>query len=364
MIKVTKTYLPPLPEYVRHLETIWDSSWVTNHGPLVCRLESELSRVLDAPHVYFLSNGTIALQIAYKALGLTGDVITTPFSYVATSSSLVWEGLRPIMVDIDPNTLTIDPSRIEAAITPRTSAILATHVYGNPCDVFALEEIASRRGLKLVYDAAHAFGVRYRGRALASYGDVSTLSFHATKIFHTGEGGAAVTSDAEVAGRLAYMRNFGHDGEEAFAGIGVNGKNSELHAAMGLCVLPRMPEIVAARQAHSAKYDQLLFGQETRLVKPKLRPGTDYTYAYYPVLFPDESSLLLARSRLIEIGVHPRRYFYPSLADLPYVDYFDVPIARAASRRVLCLPMFTDLTGDAIEQVAETVLRVMASDQP
>src|SRR5687768_4184823 len=255
MIKVTKTFLPPLEEYVEYLESIWASGWVTNHGPLVGRLEDQLRTVLEVPHLYFLSNGTIALQLAYRALGLSGEVITTPFSYVATSSTLVWEGLRPILVDIDSETLTIDPERVEAAITPRTTAILGTHVYGNPCDVAALEDIAKRRGLRVVYDAAHAFGVRYRGRPLAAYGDVSTLSFHATKLFHTGEGGAVVTGDGETARRLAYMRNFGHNGEEDFFGLGINGKNSELHAVLGLCVLPRIQDIVAARQGHATRYD-------------------------------------------------------------------------------------------------------------
>lgn len=361
MIKVTKTFLPPLQDYVSLLETIWETSWVTNHGPLVGQLEDELKKAFGAPHVYFMANGTVALQLAYRALGLSGEVITTPFSYVATVSTLVWEGLRPVLVDIEPETLTIDPRAIEAAITDKTTAILGTHVYGNPCDVTAIEAIAKRYGLKVVYDAAHAFGVRYRGRPLAAYGDVSTLSFHATKLFHTGEGGAAVTHDAEVSSRLAYLRNFGHNGEEDFFGLGINGKNSELHAAMGLCVLPRMPEILAARQRHSQRYDRRVFFRPSALRKPRLRQGADYTYAYYPILFASEGELLAARERLAKIGVHARRYFYPSLASLPYVDRFDVPIARDVSRRVLCLPMFVELTAEQVDRISGAVLDVPVS---
>lgn len=356
MIKVTRTFLPPLEEYLSYLKPIWESAWVTNHGPSVGRLEDELRRRLDVPHFYFLANGTIALQLAYRALGLSGEVITTPFTYVATTSTLVWEGCKPVLVDIEPDTLTIDPARVEAAITPRTTAIVATHVYGNPCDVLRLADIARRHGLRLVYDAAHAFDVRHRGRPLAAYGDVSTLSFHATKIFHTVEGGGVTTPHADVAHRLGYMRNFGHDGEERFFGLGVNGKNSELHAAMGLCLLPHMPEIVARRRDRSNRYDRLLSGAGARLSRPRLREETEYNYAYYPVLFASEADLLAARRRLQAVGVHPRRYFYPSLADLPYVDRFEVPVSRDVSRRVLCLPLYAELTEPEVDRVVEGVL--------
>lgn len=356
MIKVTRTFLPPLEEYVELLRSVWESGWITNHGPLVGRLEDGLRAELESPHVWFLSNGTVALEIAFKALGLEGDVITTPFSYVATTSTIAWEGCRAVMVDIEPDTLTISPEAVEAAITERTTGIVATHVYGNPCDIEALARIAERHRLKVVYDAAHAFGVRYRGRPLPAYGDVSTLSFHATKLFHTVEGGAVVTPHADVSHRLSYMRNFGHDGEERFHGIGINGKNSEIHAAMGLCLLPRLGEIIAKRRDRCRRYDALLFGGDAGLARMRLREETEYNFGYYPVLFPSEEALLAARERLHAVGVLPRRYFHPSLADLPYVERFDVPVARDASRRVLCLPLHPDIRDEEIDLVASGVL--------
>lgn len=353
IINVTKTYLPELKEYVKYLERIWESSWVTNHGPNVGELESRLGVVLGTRHVFYVCNGTMALQIAVKALGLRGEVITTPFSYVATTSSIVWEGCRPVFVDIDPETLCIDASQIERAITPNTTGILATHVYGIPCDVERIGLIARERNLKVVYDAAHAFGVSYKGRPLASYGDVSTLSFHATKLFHTVEGGAIVTGDDALAHKVAYMRNFGHRGQEAFWGLGINGKGTELHAAMGLCLLPKVEELIRKRKKATEIYDRELRG--TPLKRPTIPEGTVYNYGYYPVMFASEGSLLRTRDALNLRGIFPRRYFFPSLNCLEYTGGQEMPVAEDVAKRILCLPLSHDLDIEDIETICGIV---------
>ncbi len=338
-----------MEEYVDYLEGIWARGQVTNHGPLVLELEQRLQEMLQVKHVILVANGTIALQIAIKALGITGAAITTPFSYVATTSSLVWEGCRVIFADIDPDSLCIAPQAIEAAITTDTQAIVATHVYGNPCDVERIRNIADAHDLRVIYDAAHAFGVHYQGRSLASFGDIATLSFHATKLFHAVEGGALVTDDDELAHRIRYMRNFGHNGQEAYWGLGVNGKLSELHAAMGLAVLKHVPALIASRRATSERYDELLSALPVK--KPALRAGTDYNYAYYPLLLESEAALLRVKDRLDATDIHPRRYFYPSLNLLPYFAGISCPISEDASRKVLCLPLFPGQTGQDVETV-------------
>jgi len=358
MINVTKTYLPPLEEYMEYLKGVWEKVHVTNHGPLVTELEAKLKESLGVKHLFFVNNGTIALQIAIKALQLTGEVITTPFSYVATTSSLVWENCQPVFVDIDSDTLCLNPNLIAPAITPNTTGILATHVYGNPCAVEAIEKIAANYKLKVIYDAAHAFGVRYKDTSVLNYGDVSTLSFHATKLFHTGEGGAIVTNNDELAHRISYMRNFGHNGPEAFWGAGINGKNSELHAAMGLCVLPKVPELIAKRKAISELYDRLLQG--TSLTKPVLSADMEYNYAYYPVVFSTENELLQAKADMNKNEVFPRRYFYPSLNTLNYVSGKPVPVAEDIASRVLCLPLYADLTTSEVERIVNPILETLA----
>ena len=357
MINVTKTYLPPLEEYVQYLQGIWERNWVTNQGPLVKELEVKLKEFLGVKHLFFVSNGTIALQIAIKALDLHGEIITTPFSYVATTSSIVWEGCRPVFVDIDPRTLCLDPDLIEAAITPRTAAILGVHVYGHPCDVERIQALADRHGLQVIYDAAHAFGVRYKGQSLLVHGDIGTLSFHATKLFHTVEGGALVTEDDGVAHRLDYMRDCGHKGQEDFWGLGINGKNSEFHAAMGLCVLPKVPELIAKRRALSEMYDRLL--RESSLLRPKGLEATIYNYAYYPVLCPSEAHLLSVRAALNTDGISPRRYFFPSLNLLPYVEYKPMSVAEDAARRVLCLPLYAELSEGDVGTICAAILSAM-----
>lgn len=359
MIPVTKSFLPPQEEYTRLLQGIWERVHLTNNGPLLLELENKLKNYLAARHFIFLNNGTSALQIAIKGLNLSGEIITTPFSYVATTSSIVWENCKVVFADIEPGTLTIDPDKIEACITPKTSAILATHVYGIPCDIERIEEIAKKHNLKVIYDAAHAFGVNYHGQPLTNYGDASTLSFHATKLYHTTEGGAIVTNDEEAAHRFSYMRNFGHKGQEDFWGLGINAKNSEFHAAMGLCVLPYVPEILARRKQLSELYDKLLLNQGLPIKRPELRARTEYNYAYYPVIFDTEKTLLHVRDALNASFIYPRRYFYPSLSTLPYVKKYKLPVAESVSPRVLCLPLYYDLKPEDVNTICDIVKNIL-----
>ena len=356
MLNVTQTFLPPLVEYAKLLESVWESKWLTNRGRLVCQLEESLCRFLEIPNLLAVANGTIALQIAIKALGLEGEIITTPFSYVATVSSIVWEGCTPVFVDIDPEHWTLDENLIEAAITERTSAVLATHVLGNPCNVEAIEGIANKYGLKVIYDAAHCFAVRFKGESLLRWGDVSTLSFHATKLFHTGEGGAIICRDEKVAKIAFDLHNFGHDGPEAFSGLGINGKMSELNAAIGLAVLDHIDDIISKRKAVCEAYNAALAGSGLKRIK--IREGTDWNFSYYPVLFDSEGKLIEAREKLNRREIFPRRYFYPSLNTLPYVPYANMPIAEDISRRILCLPLSDSFTPADAEFVAEVLLDV------
>ncbi len=353
-INVTKTYLPPLEEYTAYLQGIWERGHLTNHGPLLQELEEKLKTYLGVKHLFVVNNGTIALQIAIKALGLKNEIITTPFSYVATTSSIAWEGCTPVFADIDAKTLCINPDEIKHKITQATTGILATHVYGIPCNVEAIKEIAEQHNLKIIYDAAHAFGVNYKGTSVLNYGDISTLSFHATKLFHTIEGGAIITNDDELAHKISYMRNFGHNGPEAFFGVGINGKTSEFNAAMGLCILPKVPELIEARKRISELYDDLL--KSTSLKKPELPEATEYNYAYYPVLFETEEQLLETRKRLNENSVFPRRYFYPSLNTVNYMGKQDAPVSEDVSKRVLCLPIYFDLAENDVRRIATLLI--------
>jgi dTDP-4-amino-4,6-dideoxygalactose transaminase len=356
MIPVTKPFLPPKDTYQKYIDGIWQRNWITNHGPLANELELQLKEFLELPHLLFLSNGTIALQIAIKALELKGEVITTPFSYVATTSALVWEGCKPVFVDIDPESLTIDPARIEAAITPQTSAILATHVFGNPCDVDAIAAIAQKHNLKVVYDAAHCFGTCYKGQSVFNFGDISTTSFHATKIFHTGEGGAVFTLNPEWLKKMAYLRNFGHHTPVDFAMVGINGKNSELHAAMGLSVLPHMPAIMARNKELSVHYDQAL--RNLKVCRQKIHQHATYNHGYYPVIFETEDKLLRSVEELNKYHIFPRRYFYPSLDTLNYVQEQCCPVSRDIAKRILCLPLYFNLSKEEVDMIARLLLRV------
>lgn len=356
MIPVTKPFLPPRGEYEKYLEGIWSRNWLTNNGPLVNELELKLKDYLGLEHLLFLTNGTIALQIAIKALDLKGEIITTPFSYVATTSSIVWEGCKPVFVDIDPETLNIDPAKIEPAIGPQTCAILATHVYGNPCDIEGIKAVAEKHGLKVIYDGAHGFGAKYKGKSLFEYGDICTTSFHATKIFHTVEGGAVITPKADLLKKMAFLRNFGHDGPYQFALAGINGKNSEFHAAMGLCNLKYIDEIIERRKLLSEYYHYKL--ENLRVRRPKLNPGAGYNFSYYPVIFEEENAALKAAEELEKNYVFTRRYFFPSLNQLNYVSgSSEVPHSENTSKRVLCLPLYHGLAFEEIDLIARLLLR-------
>mgnify|MGYP001436460827 CR=1 FL=1 len=342
MIPVTKVFLPPIEEYQAILQRAWDKGWITNRGELVLELEEKLKFYLQTEHILITNNGTIPLQIAIKALDLKGEIITTPFSYVATTSSIVWENCQPVFVDIHPEYLTIDETQIEAAITSRTTGIMATHVFGNPCDVETIEAIAQKYGLKVIYDAAHCFGVRYKGQSIFNFGDVSTCSFHATKLFHTGEGGALFARDKALQHKLYYSHNFGHNGPLDFYGLGINGKISELQAAMGLAVFPYLETILASRKKVIAAYDKELAGLP--LQKLKIRPGTEWNYSYYPVIFENEALLLETQDLLNQNDVFPRRYFYPSLGNLNYVVKTPTPRADGVASRVFCLPLYHNMS--------------------
>lgn len=355
MIPVTKPYLPNRNILNSYMDGIWERNWLTNNGPLVNELELKLKQYLGLKHLLFTSNGTIALQLAIRALGLKGEVITTPFSYVATTSSIVWEGCRPVFVDIDPKTYNLDPNRIEAAITSKTSAILATHVYGIACAIEPIQSIAKTHGLKVIFDAAHAFGSCYNGNSLFAYGDISTASFHATKLFHTVEGGAVITSDPDLLKRLLYMRNFGHSGPEQFSGIGINGKNSEIHAAVGLTVLPCMEEILSVRKQQWIYYYEKLTNLEVQW--PETGNPDQYNYAYLPLVFKDEETCLRQFKQLEIQNIGTRRYFYPALDELDYVNKGDTAIARSIASRVLCLPLYHTLSKEEQDMVIRILLR-------
>lgn len=359
MIPVTKPFLPPKEVYDNLLNRIWQRNWLTNNGPLVNELELKLKKYLDVKHLLYLGNGTIAIQIAIKALALKGEIITTPFSYVATTSSIVWENCSPVFVDIDKDSLNIDPAKIEAAITKKTSGILATHVYGNPCDVEAIQAIADKHGLKVIYDAAHAFGVKYKGKSIFEYGDISTTSFHATKLYHTIEGGAVMTKDISLLETMDYMRNFGHDGSTKFSGVGINGKNSEFHAAMGLSNLSHVDGILDKRRVDYERYDSWLKEQKLGLTHQEILGDTDYNYSYYPVIFESKEVCEKVFEELRKYEIYPRRYFYPVLNKIGYVKDTPVPIAEGVSERILCLPMYFQLSGEEIDMICGRILRCL-----
>lgn len=341
MIPVTKPFLPPKKEYQLLLDGIWEREWLTNYGPLVQQLESELKAYLGTESCLYVSNGTIAIQLAIKAAALSGEVITTPFSYVATTSSIVWENCTPVYVDIDPRTLNIDPAKIEESITDKTTGILATHVFGNPCDIDAIAKIATKHNLTVIYDAAHCFGTTFKGKPVFEFGDISTASFHATKLYHTVEGGGVFTNTEAMLSRMFYMRNFGHDGPEKFNGIGINAKNSEYHAAMGLCMLPYMKEVLERRKDQYEYYRREL--ESCPVTLQQLHPESEINYSYFPVLFTSEETAIHVMESLEQHQIFTRRYFYPSLNTLSYVDG-KAPVSESVSKRILCLPMYHELT--------------------
>ncbi|WP_207425873.1 DegT/DnrJ/EryC1/StrS aminotransferase family protein [Pedobacter sp. SYSU D00535] len=356
MIPVTKPFLPSFREYEEYLSSIWERQWLTNNGPLLNEFELKLKEYLDVKHMLYVTNGTVALQLAIRALDLKGEIITTPFSYVATTSSIVWEGCKPVFVDIEEDTFNIDPTKIEAAITPRTSAILATHVFGNPCDIDAIQAIADKYNLKVIYDGAHCFGTKYKNRSVFEYGDICTTSFHATKLFHTIEGGAVFTQSPELLKKLVFMRNFGHNGPEDFVEVGINAKNCEFRAAMGLCNLAHADEVLEKRKTLSMHYFEKL--KNLKAAFPRLNASKDYNYAYFPVLFDSEEMLQKTIRELSLEKVYCRRYFYPALSTLPYVTAQEMPVCDSVVKRIVCLPLYHTLTFSDLDMICRVILRV------
>ena len=342
MIRVTKTYLPSREKFDRYIDGIYRDHSVTNYGKLVQELELRLADYLGVEELILVANGTIALEVAYRALALAGNVITSPFSFVASASSLVANKIDPVFVDINPKTFNLDEDKIEASINKQTSAILAIHVYGNCCPVEKFEQIAKRHQLKLIFDAAHCFGVNYRDRSILEYGDISTISFHATKPFHTIEGGAVVTRDKELARKIRYLINFGYHGQDDIRHLGTNGKMNEFEAAIGLCLLDEIDDCLARRSQICQLYTQEL-GHITQL--QELNENANPGYGYFPILLASEQELLTVVRALNQEEIHPRRYFYPSLDTLAYLSQASVcPISRDIASRILCLPLYPELS--------------------
>ena len=349
MIPVTKAYLPNKEKYQSYVDRIFQSGWLTNNGSLLQELEQRLADYLGVKNIILVANGSFALQLAYKALALEGEVITTPFSFAATTSTLAWEGLKPIFADINPKTFNIDPAQIEAQITPNTSAIVPVHVFGNPCDVEAVQSIADKHKLKIIYDAAHAFGSEYKDQSVLNFGDISTLSFHSTKLFHTIEGGAVITNNNELAKKVRLMINFGISSPTAIELVGTNAKMNEFEAAMGLCVLD---EIDIIRQRRMNIW-QIYTNELSNIVE--LQQWNEHgknNCAYAPVLFDSEEQLLKIEAKLKENNILPRRYFYPSLDTLSYLESEQIcNNSRDIASRILCLPIYPTLKLDDIQKI-------------
>lgn len=359
---VTQPYLPPLAEFMPYLEEIWDSKTLTNGGPMHQRLERELCEHLGVRHISLFANGTLALLTALQALRITGEVITTPFSFVAGAHSLLWNGIKPVFVDIDPVSLNLDPRRIEAAITPQTTAIMPVHCYGNPCDTEAIQRIADNYNLKVIYDGAHAFGVRQGGQSILNAGDLSMMSFHATKVFNTFEGGAIVAPDAKTKQRIDHLKNFGFVDEVTVVAPGINGKMSEVNAAFGLLQLRHVERALRRRREIDALYRRLLAGvRGLTCVQPT---GQDLpNCAYFPVLVDERHPIardaLYARMR--DAGIFARRYFYPLISSfpmyrgLPSAAPENLPVATRLSNQVICLPIYPAMTDADVERVVDSM---------
>jgi len=354
-IDVTKTFLPPLEEYNEYLKEIWEGSQLTNQGPLLRQFELAAKKHLNLDDFQFVGNGTVALQLALSALDITeGEVITTPFSYIATTSSIMWERCKPVFVDIKPDSFCIDADLIEAAITENTKAIMPVHVFGHPCDVEKIAAIAKKNNLKVIYDAAHAFGVTYKGKSLLSYGDIATCSFHATKLFHTIEGGCVVSSTKVLSDRVELIKHFGHRGDDHIM-LGINGKASEVQAAMGLSNLKYIDYIIGERRKICEMYDQAI---DKRFIRPTTDQYTQRNYAYYPIVFESEKSLLNALEALSKKNIFPRRYFYPSINTVDYVNGEKCPVSEDIALRVACLPLYVGLEKESIETIANIINEV------
>lgn len=363
-IYVTEPAMPPLDEFLPYLQQIWDSKWLTNGGQFHQRLERELADYLGVKHLALFTNATIALVTALQALRVSGEVITTPYSFVATAHSLLWNGIKPVFVDIDPRTFNLDPRQIEAAITPQTTAIFPVHVYGTPCDVEEIERIADTYGLKVIYDAAHAFGVRHNGTSVLNYGDLSVLSFHATKVFNTFEGGAIICPDAKTKQRIDYLKNFGIADEVTVVAPGINGKMNEVQAAFGLLQLRHVDDALARRARIAACYREQLAGI-TGITVPTVPHPELQNNSYFPVFV--EADYPMSRDALYTAlqgeDIMTRRYFYPLISDfpmyrgLPSARLDNLPVARKVADRVLCLPIYPDLSLQDVERICALLRR-------
>lgn len=357
MINVTKAYLPNKEQLFRYIDKIYESAWLTNNGQFCQELEARLREYLGVRNLILVSNGTLALQIAYKALGLSGSAITTPFSFVATASSLLWEGIEPIFSDIDPNTWNLDPKKIEGAIRSDTSAIVPVHVFGNPCEVEKIEQIARKNNLRVVYDGAHAFGVKYKNESVLNWGDITTLSFHATKLFHTIEGGAIITSDDDLAKKIRLLINFGITGPETIECVGINCKMNEFQAVMGLCVIEELEKICVSRKKVWERYKNSF---ETLFDRQIWNSYASQNYHYFPILFNSESSLKTAQKELNDESIFPRRYFFPSLDSLQFFKNKNFcPVSQNISSRILCLPIFSELSSIEQEKITEILRKTI-----
>ncbi|MBR4927650.1 MAG: DegT/DnrJ/EryC1/StrS family aminotransferase [Alphaproteobacteria bacterium] len=351
-IYVTKSFMPPIEEYKKYIDNIYSSGVLTNQGPCVLDLQQKLQDFLGVSNLHYLTNGTVALQLALSALDIhDGEIITTPFSYVATLSSILWERCTPVFVDIEPDNFTIDVTKIEQAITSKTRAIMPVHVFGYACDVEKIQQIADKHGLKVIYDGAHAFASKFKGKSLLSYGDITTCSFHATKLFHTIEGGACIVKDKVVSDKLELQKRFGHTADEHTC-LGINAKQSEFHAAMGLANFPYIEKIIAERKRVSDLYDSKLSGLVKR---PQKQTDLAYNYAYYPVIFKDEVQLLRVFEALNKNDIFPRRYFWPSLNTLPYVKKQSCPVSEDISSRIACLPLYPDLSNEEVIKICDII---------
>ena len=369
-IYVTQPDLPPLEAFLPYLQQIWDSKVLTNSGPFHKKLEAELAEYLGVKHISLFTNATIALVTALQALRIGGEVITTPYSFVATAHSLLWNGIKPVFVDIDPETFNIDPSKIEAAITPETTAIMPLHCYGRPCDVEAIQRIAEDYNLKVIYDAAHAFGVRHKGQSVLQHGDLSVLSFHATKVFNTFEGGAIISPDARTKQHIDHLKNFGFVNETTVVAAGINGKMSEFNAALGMLQLQYVDKAIARRREIDGLYRELL-ADLPGITLPKAAEEVEANHSYFPILV--EPSHPVGRDDLYQRmkaeGVNGRRYFYPLISEfpmyrgLPSAQNALLPVAKDVSSKVICLPLYPSLTDADVHRVAD-VIRRSANESP
>jgi len=361
MIPVTKSDLPPLERYIEHLKKIWTTRWLTNNGEFVKLLESRLEEYLKVKNLMLVSNGTLALEIALRALNINGEVITTPFTFAATTNAILWEGATPIFADINPETFNIDPHDVEEKLTDKTTAILAVHVYGNPCFVKELQEIAREHSLKLIYDAAHAFSVEYENNPISSYGDITTLSFHATKVFNTIEGGAIIAKGNETVEKMKLLRNHGIMSEEQVVIPGTNAKMNEFQAIMGICNLENIEDRINSRKKLYEYYISCLANIEE--IKFQKIVASKYNYSYMPILVKSKKMRDNLYSKLIENGIKPRKYFFPLTVDFDYfkgrgenlVEKYGLRNSRDISNRVLCLPLYPDLEMHVVDKIADII---------